>query len=141
MPTEKPKYPLGVHHPDEISSSSGVALGEVTLENVLSGSIKTSDLAISGKTLLLQAGIALAAGNRQLAENLSRAAELVEVPIEQMLRIYDALRPGRSTHEELDVLANEIEGRYHARLTATMIREARDAYARSGLLRGDSNPR
>ena len=33
-------------------------------------------------------------GNPQLADNLRRAAELTELPDEEVLAIYEALRPG-----------------------------------------------
>jgi len=137
---DNPTYPLAESVPDKIVSASGLGLSEVSLENVLSGSIATSDLTISRATLMLQADIAQAAGYPQLAENLTRAAELVAVPIDELLRIYDALRPRRSSLEELHTLADQLEQQFGARRTAIMIREAAGAYADSGLLRSDGGP-
>ena len=52
---------------------------------------------ISSETLLHQAEVAEQAGRRQLGENLRRAAELVPVPDDFLLQVYNALRPHRST--------------------------------------------
>ncbi|MGB9606191.1 MAG: diol dehydratase small subunit, partial [Bryobacteraceae bacterium] len=74
-----------------------------------------------------QAEIARTAGRRQLAENLERAAELTRVPEEEILRIYEALRPGRATRGELEALAAALERDYQAHRTAELIREAAEA--------------
>jgi propanediol dehydratase small subunit len=135
--SDNPTYPLAKSVPDKIVSATGFALSDVTLENVLSALIDTCDLTISRTTLMMQADIAEEAEYSQLAENLARAAELVAVPIDEVLRIYHALRPRRSTLEELRALADQLEQQFCARRTATLIREAADAYARENLLRSD----
>ncbi|GIV84471.1 MAG: hypothetical protein KatS3mg052_1478 [Candidatus Roseilinea sp.] len=82
-----------------------------------------------------QAGAAQAAGFTQLAENLRRAAELTAVPKEELLRIYEALRPGRATQAELLAIAEALERDYGAQQTAAFIREAAAEYARRRLFR------
>ncbi|MCS6848670.1 MAG: diol dehydratase small subunit [Anaerolineae bacterium] len=93
------------------------------------------DLQVSPDTLRRQADAAQAAGFTQLAENLRRAAELTAVPKEELLRIYEALRPGRSTQAELLAVADALERDYGAQQTAAFIREAAAEYARRRLFR------
>ena len=70
--------------------------------------------------------------NPQLAENLRRAAELTRLPDDEVLAIYDALRPGRSTPEQLTAMAGELAGRGLPRCAA-LLTEAAEVYARRGL--------
>jgi propanediol dehydratase small subunit len=50
------------------------------------------------------------------------------------MSMYEALRPHRSTAEELELLARRLEA-YPAPLSAALVREAADVYVRRGLLR------
>ncbi|PJF48645.1 MAG: hypothetical protein D6709_08940 [Chloroflexi bacterium] len=93
------------------------------------------DCQISPDTLHRQASAAQAAGFTQLADNLRRAAELTAVPKEELLRIYEALRPGRATEAELLAIAEALERDYGAQQTAAFIREAAAEYARRRLFR------
>src|SRR4029077_4778422 len=89
------------------------------------------------ETLRRQSAVALAAGRTQLADNLARAAELADVPGGTILEIYTALRPHRSTAEELEACAARLETEFDAPLTAAFVREAATAYAERGLLETD----
>ena len=71
----------------------------------------------------------------QLAANLVRAAELTEVPDEELLEIYELLRPGRSTYEELLSTADNLELKYAASETAAYVRGAAAEYRRRNLFR------
>jgi propanediol dehydratase small subunit len=85
--------------------------------------------------------VALAAGRTQLSDTLARAAELSTVPSGTILAIYTALRPHRSTAEELEAWAERLEGELDAPISAAFVREALDAYAARGLLdTGDRAP-
>ena len=53
---------------------------------------------------------------------------------EDVLALYEALRPHRATAEELETLAARLEG-VPAPLCAALVREAAAVYARRGLLR------
>jgi len=119
-----PEYPLAERQPDRLRTPSGLPFGEITLEAALEGRLTMDDLRVTAEALELQAEIARSAGRRQLAENLERAAELTRVPEQRILEIYQALRPGRSTREELNRLAAELEQRYRAPRTARLVREA-----------------
>lgn len=119
-----PEYPLSEKMPDRLRTPSGLRFEEVTLEAVMAGRVTMADLRVTAEALELQAKVAEQAGRPQLAENLRRAAELVAVPEERILEIYNALRPGRASREELLRLADELEAEYQARRCAALIREA-----------------
>jgi propanediol dehydratase small subunit len=129
------KYPLIDHAADQLHAASGRSLGAVTLEAAAAGQLAIGDLQISAKTLRAQAAIARAAGYAQLAANLERAAELAGVPNADILRMYELLRPGRASHDELHALAAELAGTYDAPTCAAMVREAAEVYRLRGLLR------
>ncbi len=126
-------YPLGSRRPDLVETPSGLALDEVTLETARAGSLVASDVRATPATLRRQAEVARATGRTQLADNLDRAAELTRVPDEQLLEVYTALRPGRSTAGELADWARRLE-EWDAPLTAAFVREAAAAYVERGLL-------
>ncbi len=88
---------------------------------------------VTPATLERQAAAAEAAGNPQLAENLRRGAELVGVRRRRLLQLYDRLRPGRTRPPSSTAMADELEAR-HARRCAALVREARAAYLRRGLV-------
>jgi propanediol dehydratase small subunit len=119
-----PDYPLAEKMPERLRTPTGLRFQDITLEAVLAGEVRMEDLRVTAEALELQAQVAGAAGRPQLAENLRRAAELVDVPEEQILRIYNALRPGRASPAEVMQLADEIERRYRATRCASLIREA-----------------
>jgi propanediol dehydratase small subunit len=70
-----------------------------------------------------------------LAANLRRAAEMTRIPDERVLEIYNALRPYRSTKQELLDIAGELESKYQARVCGALVREAAEAYEKRGRLR------
>lgn len=119
-----PEYPLSEKMPERLRTPSGLGFQEVTLEAVMAGRVTMADLRVTAEALELQAQVAEEAGRPQLAENLRRAAELVAVPEERILEIYNALRPGRAGREELLRLADELEADYQAPRCAALIREA-----------------
>jgi propanediol dehydratase small subunit len=133
----KKDYPLAEKRPDLILTPTGKKLGEITMANVLSGDVKAEDCRISTETLIYQSEIASSAGNVQLAQNLKRASELTLIPDERVLEIYEAMRPYRSTKEELLLIAAELEEKYGACINADFIREAAEVYERRKKLKGD----
>lgn len=126
-------YPLSAGPRDAVRAASGKRLSEITLDAVLSGDVNADDMRVSPDTLALQADFAEGGGNPQLAENLRRGAELVAFSDDELLRFYEMLRPGRSTGAELDELAGTLAER-GAERCAAMVREARAAYLRRGLI-------
>lgn len=128
------RYPLGQHEKERIITATGRPLADLTLENIRAGTIGAADFAIHPDTLRAQAEIAEEAGFGQLAANLRRAAELVAVPNEKVLAIYEALRPYRVTYEQLLALADELERDYGATENARFVREAAEVYKARGLV-------
>jgi propanediol dehydratase small subunit len=130
-------YPLGTKRPDLVRTPGGLGLEELTLDALRSGRLDASEMRATAETLELQAQVALAAGRAQLAANLERAAELTGVPDEVILEVYTALRPHRSTADELERWADRLERDFQATLTAAFVREARAVYAKRNLLLPD----
>jgi propanediol dehydratase small subunit len=130
-------YPLGSRRPDLVRTPTGLGLEEITLDAVRAGQIGPDDLRATPETLRRQSAVALAAGRTQLADNLARAAELASVPSETILEIYTALRPHRSSAEELEGWAERLENDLEAPLCAAFVRDAAAACAERGLLRAD----
>jgi propanediol dehydratase small subunit len=113
---------------------SGRPLADITLDAAVGGELTASDLRIHPDTLRGQAVVAEQNGNAQLADNLRRAAELTSLADEELLAVYEALRPGRSSFAELEAIASHLEVS-NAPLCASLLREAAAAYQRRGLLR------
>jgi len=130
-------YPIGTERPDLVRTPGGLALDELTLDALRSGRLDASEMRATAQTLELQAQVALAAGRSQLAANLERAAELTGVPDEVVLEIYTALRPHRSTAEELESWAERLENDFGAAKTAAFVREAGAVYAKRSLIHAD----
>ncbi len=79
-----------------VRALSGRHIDEITLEAAVRGDLSPADLRVHPDTLRRQAEVAETHGNPQLGENLRRAAELTALPDDEVLAIYEALRPGRS---------------------------------------------
>ena len=106
-------YPLGSRRPDLVETPSGLALEEVTLESARAGSLVAADVRATSATLRRQAAVA-------------------RVPDDQLLAIYTALRPGRSTPAVLEDWALRLDD-WDAPRTAVFVREAAVAYGERGL--------
>jgi propanediol dehydratase small subunit len=106
----------------------------VNLDDVRGGTVTMAEFAITPQTLRRQAGAARAHANPQLAENFERAAELTAVSDEELLTIYEQLRPRRASAAELEAIAAQLDDR-GAERTAALVREAAAVYGRRGLLR------
>ncbi|WP_425060120.1 Propanediol dehydratase small subunit [Sporomusa carbonis] len=130
-------YPLASKRPELLKTPTGKTLADITLENVLNGNVKPEDVRITPETLRLQAEIADGVGRTQFANNLRRAAELVAIPDARVLEIYNALRPYRSTKQELLEIANEMEVKYNAKINAAFVREAAEVYERRNRLKAE----
>ena len=121
------KYPFYKHSRNELKLPSGKPVDSLSMEALRENKISPTDLGIHPDTLKEQANVAEQAGFHQLAANLRRSAELVNIPDNKILQVYDALRPGRSSPQTLKEIANELKEKYAAPLTAAFIREAAKA--------------
>ena len=118
-----------------VRTASGRTLDELNIEALCADEVTAEDFCINGQTLHRQADAAEAVGYWQLAESLRRAAELTGISSQEVLDIYNALRPGRSTYHELITLADRLEIDLDAPLTAAFVREAAEVYQERGILR------
>lgn len=127
-------YPLAEIHPRKIKGARGKALSDITLDAVLDGTVTIEDLRITPSALAAQAEVARAAGRGRLADNFLRAADLVAVPQDVVMHVYEMLRPGRakSKQELLDV-ARLMRDTYKAERIAIFIEEAAVVYEVRGL--------
>src|SRR6516225_1189186 len=116
----------------EIRALSGKPVSGLTVEAVRAGEIGLEDLRIHPDTLERQAAVAEQHANPQLAQNLRRAAELTQLADDEVLAIYEALRPGRATAADLTALADSLAARGLPRCAA-LVAEAAGVYARRGL--------
>lgn len=121
-------YPLATKRPESIKTPTGKKLEDVTLEKVLKGEINPEDVRISPETLEMQAQISEGMNRDAMARNFRRAAELIAVPDDRILEMYNSLRPYRSTKEELLAIAEELETKYNAKVNAAFVREAAEVY-------------
>ena len=124
----KEQYPLAEKMPDRVFSPTGKKLSDMKIEQIYDGTLTAEDMRIAPETLEMQAQVAESVGNDAFAFNLRRAAELIAIPDDRLLEIYNALRPYRSTKQELLDIAAELEGTYHATTSAALVREAAAVY-------------
>ena len=127
-------YPLGVKMPEAIKTPTGKPFSSLSYEKVIAGELTSDDMRIAPETLEMQAQVAESVGRDAFAGNLRRAAELIAVPDERLLQIYNALRPYRSTKQELLDIAAELEG-YKCAIAAGLVREAAEVYEKRGRLK------
>lgn len=129
-------YPLAEKRPEAVTGKRGKSLDELTLDGVLNGSVTLEDLRITSQALRQQAEIAGDAGRPTLAANFERAAELVDVPQETIMRVYELLRPGRAkSKDDLMTAAKNLRDVHGANGIAAFIEEAADIYDRRGLFK------
>ena len=131
------QYPLGEKMPDKVKSATGKVLSGFSLEKVKSGELTAEDFRIAPETLEMQAQVADSVDRESLARNMRRAAELIAVPDDQLLSVYNAMRPYRSTKSELYGIADELETKYKCTVNAAFIREAADVYEKRGRLKAE----
>ena len=116
-----------------IRTKSGRTLDELTMDALRAGKLTPDDFRISHETLDGQAEAAEAAGSRQLAENLRRAGEMTALSNQDVFDIYNKLRPGRATYDELITLANHLQKEQNMPMVAAFVREAAEAYRERGI--------
>jgi len=131
----KKDYPLAQKRPDLVRSATGLSLDEIVLEKAAAGKLTFDDVKIRPETLEYQAQIAESAGRPHLARNLRRAAEMTRIPDARVLEIYNALRPYRSTKQELLDIASELENKFQAKVCAGFVREAAQVYEKRGRIK------
>lgn len=128
------QYPLGELEKERITSKTGKKLTDITLDAVMKNHVAPDDIKISKEILRAQGQVAKENGNAPMEKNFERAAELVDVPDDVILKMYDKLRPNRSTKLELVMMAQELLEKYNARNCAKLVMEAAEVYEKRGIL-------
>ncbi len=128
------RYPLAEHEKEQITSRTGKKFTDITLDEVIKGHVGPNDIKISKEILKAQGQVASSAGNAPMEKNFERAAELVDVPDDVILKMYDKLRPNRSTKLELVLMAQELLEKYNAKNCARLVMEAAEVYEKRGIL-------
>lgn len=128
------RYPLGEFEKDIVVSKTGKKLNDITLDEVMKNHVQPDDIKISKEILHLQGQVAKAAGNDPMEKNFDRAAELVDVPDDVILKMYDKLRPNRATKAELECMARTLAEKYGAKNCAKLVLEAAEVYEKRGIL-------
>ncbi len=134
MTRTRADYPLAETQPEAITGPRGKRLSDITLDAVLDGSVTMEDLRITPEALKAQAEIARDAGRPTLAQNFERAAELVDMPQDVIMQVYELLRPGRArTKQQLLDAADMLRASHGAARIASFLEEAADTYEERGL--------
>ncbi len=134
MSRTRADYPLAETQPHEVVGPRGKRLSDITLDAVLDGGVTMEDLRITPEALLAQGEIARDAGRPTLAENFARAAELVNVPQDVIMQVYELLRPGRAkSRQQLLEAARMLREEHKATRMADFVAEAAQTYEERGL--------
>jgi propanediol dehydratase small subunit len=129
-------YPLAEKRPELVQGKRGKTIDAISLDGLMSGDVTLEDLSITKRALNQQAEIARDAGRATLAQNFERAADIVDVPQEAIMRVYELLRPGRAESKaQLVAAAEELESKFGASTMAAFIKEAAGVYEKRGLFR------
>jgi len=128
------KYPLGQYEAEQITSKTGKKLKDITLDEVIKGNVTSDDIKISREMLKRQGEVSKEAGNDAMSKNFDRAAELVDVPDDIILNMYNKLRPNRATKRELLEMAQELLEKYQSPHCAKLVLEAAEVYEKRGIL-------
>ena len=130
-------YPLLEKNPEILFTPDGINVKDVTLENYATGKIDKDDCRTSRSSLLYQAELAKQVGNFHLAKNFERAAEMVEIEGDEIIEIYNALRPFHSSEDDLRNIAAALRERYGAERNAELVEEAAVILKKRKQLKGD----
>ena len=129
-------FPTAETMPGKVTGLRGKSLDTLTLDSALSGELEMEDLRITPDALLRQAEIARSVGRSALAMNFERAAEMTRLPQEEVMKIYELLRPGRARAlAELEEAAERLRHDFEAPRLASVVLQAAELYARRGMYR------
>ena len=131
-------YPLYGKHRNLVKTPTGKNLDDISLKSVTNGQVKGDEMRITPAALKMQGEIAASAGRPAIQKNFQRAAELTKVPDARLLQMYNALRPYRSSKQDLLDIADELRNKYNAPICADWFEEAAKYYESRKKLKGDN---
>lgn len=133
QPKDGIQYPLREHCANQLKAKSGKLYEQVTYEALIRGEVDKDDLKTHADTLRMQAEIAYRDGKKQFGDNLMRAAEMTAIPDEEVLEIYNLLRPNRTDKKTLLQAAEKVRRDYGANAIAALIESAAQVYEKRGI--------
>ena len=129
-------YPTAEKMPARVTGKRGKPLDAITLDAAISGDLKMEDLRITAEALLSQAQIARSVGRAALGGNFERAAEMTGLPQDEIMQVYELLRPGRAkSKSELLEAAARLRTEYDAPQLGDFVEQAAELYEKRGLYR------
>ena len=131
-------YPLYGKHRNLVKTPTGKNLDDINLNSIKNDQIKGDEMRITPEALKIQGEIAASAGRPAIQKNFQRAAELTKVPDARLLQMYNALRPYRSSKQDLLDIADELRNKYNAPICAAWFEEAAKYYESRKKLKGDN---
>ncbi|QZN93113.1 diol dehydratase small subunit [Limosilactobacillus panis] len=131
-------YPLYGKHRNLVKTPTGKNLDDINLNSIKNDQIKGDEMRITPEALKMQGEIAASAGRPAIQKNFQRAAELTKVPDARLLQMYNALRPYRSSKQDLLDIADELRNKYNAPICAAWFEEAAKYYESRKKLKGDN---
>ena len=127
-------YPLGTRRPDLVATPGGTPLAEVTLDGLRDGRVDAATCAPRRRRCCARPPWPTPPAARRWPRTWRAPAELARVPDDEILEIYTALRPHRSTEDDLLRWAARLEEAYGAHQTAAFVRGAIPVYSKRKLL-------
>ena len=106
------QYPLGEHEKEKITSRTGKKLTDITLDEVMKNRVSADDIKISKEVLKAQGQVAREAGNDPMEKNFERAAELVDVPDDVILKMYIREQGAGFCFLQIEVGKEDAMGKY-----------------------------
>lgn len=129
-------YPTAEKISERITGRRGKSLDDITLDAAMSGDIQMDDLRITPEALLRQAQIARSVGRATLGGNFERAAEMTRLPQDEIMQVYELLRPGRAkSKQELLNAADRLKTEFNAQRLGDFLEQAAALYEKRGLFR------
>lgn len=127
-------FPVAETRPELVKGARGNTLDDLTLDAVVNGDVTMEDVRITPQSLLQQARIARDVGRDALAQNFERASEMTQLPQEEVMQVYELLRPGRAgSLSAMQEAASRLREEYGANRLADFVDEAGMVYEARGL--------
>ena len=120
---------------DQIKTPTGKDFTSLSYEKVINGELSADDMRIAPETLEMQAQVAESVHREALPATCAAQPSSSPCPTTACWRSTTALRPYRSTKQELLDIAGELDGKYGAKTAASLVREAAEVYEKRGRLK------
>ena len=122
------------HGPERCAARAARRFDEITLEGVMAGDVTMEDLASRRRRCSPRPRWPAPPAGRRWRPISSAAAEMVGVPQDVIMQVYELLRPGRAKgKDELMTAAESLRETHGTPRLADFVEEAAKVYSRRGL--------